>query len=78
MLRRGRGTTGAEGVEDEVEEEGEVMKVEEAEGGDPLMTGDLRGEMTEEGEGVMVAEMEVKSKVFHGITSNTPTFFRWL
>ena len=71
MLRRGRGTTGAEGVEDEVEEEGEVMKVEEAEGGDPLMTGDLQGEMTGEGEVVMVAEMEVSSWAFFWTSNKT-------
>jgi len=47
------------GAEVEVEEEEEVLKVEEVEGEDPLMTGDLQGEMTGEGEVVMVAEMEV-------------------
>ena len=36
----------------------EDMRVDE-EVGDLMMTGGLLGEMTEEGEGVMVAEMEV-------------------
>ena len=50
------------GVEVEVGEEGEVLRVEEEEEGvDLLTTGDLPGEMTGEGEGVMVGEMEVKS-----------------
>ena len=49
-----------EGAEVEVEEEEEGLKVEEVEGEDPLMTGDLQGEMTGEGEAVMVGEMEVK------------------
>ena len=49
------------GVEVEVGEEGEVLRVEEEEEGvDLLMIGDLRGEMTGEGEGVMVGEMEVQ------------------
>ena len=49
-------------MEVEVGEEEEVMKVEEEEGVDLLTTGDLPGEMTGEGEGVMVGEMEVKSR----------------
>ena len=64
MWRRGRGTTGVGGAEVEVEEEEEGLKVEEVEGEDPLMTGDLQGEMTGEGEGVMVAEMEALSQAF--------------
>jgi len=67
MWPRGRETTGVGGVEVEVEEAGEALRVEEEEEGeDPLMTGDLQGgmtgdlqgEMTGE-EGVMVEEMEV-------------------
>ena len=68
------------GVEVEVEEEEEVSKVEEVEGGEEvLMTGDLQGEMIGEGEEeVMVGEMEVKSNsVFHGTTNNTSMLFRW-
>ena len=48
------------GVEVEVEEAGEVMRVEGVEEEGPLMTGDLQGEMTGEGAAVMVGEMEVR------------------
>ena len=79
MWRRARGTTGVGGVEVEVEEEEEVSKVEEVEGEEEvLMTGDLQGEMIGEGEEeVMVGEMEVRSRVFHGTTTGTPLSFRW-
>ena len=60
MWQRERGTTGVGGVEVEVEEAGEVMRVEGVEEEGPLMTGDLQGEMTGEGAEVMVGEMEVK------------------
>lgn len=61
MWPRERGTTGVGEVEVEVGEEEEVLRVEEEEeeGVDLLTTGVLPGEMTGEGEGVMVGEMEV-------------------
>ena len=54
--RRGR----IQVMEVEVEEAGEVMRVEGVEEEGPLMTGDLQGEMTGEGAAVMVGEMEVR------------------